>query len=83
MNDWFIKLIAAMFGGHIVWEVQCTDHQGCYRLWSNGIPDRASAIKEMNECVTKDKGWIKGLKSKWRIERKLCFSNYTVKENVV
>jgi len=76
MKTVLIKILAKLLGGHEEWSVQCADHQGCFRLWTNGLPDRQSALNQMRLHVDEEVLIDGQTGSRWRVECCISFSTY-------
>ena len=71
--------IIRFFGGRYEWEVQTTEPDGCWRLWSDGFASLADAMEHANECVENRDRWNQYMEDKdvkWRVERRIIWSKY-------
>jgi len=76
VKDKLIRLLLQLLGGREEWSVQCTDGEGSFRSWADGIPDRESAMMEMDYHIESE-SLIEGQdSSKWRIECRTSFYSY-------
>ena len=68
-----INRITRIFGVYVTveWEIQATDHQGCYTLWSNGFADKGHAMQVLENYRKQE--WTS---RKFRVQKTIEITKY-------